>query len=54
MPEDPIVAEVRQARARLLEAAGGTVGGLVRLLQDREQEAGRHPIALASEPVPRE
>lgn len=44
MPEDPIVADVREARAQLLEAAGGSVEGLVRLLRAREREAGRHPV----------
>ncbi len=46
MPEDPIVADVREARAQLLEAAGGSVEGLVRLLRAREREAGRHPVEL--------
>ncbi len=46
MPEDPIVADVREARAQLLEAAGGSVEGLVKLLRAREQEAGRHPAEL--------
>ena len=46
MPEDPIVADVREARAHLLEAAGGSVEGLVRLLRAREREAGRHPVQL--------
>lgn len=46
MPEDPIVADVRQARAQLLDAAGGSVEGLVRLLRAREREAGRHSVNL--------
>ena len=46
MPEDPIVADVREARAQLLDAAGGSVEGLVRLLRAREREAGRHPVEL--------
>ena len=51
MPEDPIVADVREARAQLLEAAGGSVEGLVRLLRAREREAGRHPVELPPHPA---
>ena len=49
MPEDPIVADVRQARAQLLEAAGGSIGALVQLLRTREAAAGRRPVELSSE-----
>ena len=49
MPEDPIVADVREARAQLVEAAGGSVEGLVRLLRAREREAGRQPVELPSQ-----
>ncbi len=52
MPEDPIVADVREARAQLLEAAGGSVEGLVKLLRAREREAGRHPVQLPQIPGP--
>ena len=51
MSEDPIVTDVREARAQLLEAAGGSVEGLVRLLRAREREAGRHPVELPPQPA---
>ena len=51
MPEDSIGSEIRQARAQLLDAAGGSLEGLVRMLQTREQQAGRRPVDLASEAV---
>ena len=33
--DDPVVREVRQARQKLWEEAGGTVEGLLRLLDER-------------------
>lgn len=56
MQEDAIVAEVRQHRIELLEAAGGTLETLVQRLQQREREAGRTPVQLpprAAEPKSR-
>jgi hypothetical protein len=50
--EDPIVAEVRTARAALLADAGGTLEGLYRLLK----EAEAHGAAAGAEyiqPPPR-
>lgn len=41
---DPIVAEVRAARGRVLAAAGGDLHALCELLRAREREAGRTPL----------
>ena len=49
MSEDPIVAEVREARSLLVEAAGGSLAALVRWLRARETQAGRQPVTLPSE-----
>lgn len=46
MADDPIVADVRAQRAQLLEAAGGTLDGLIALLRRREAEAGRSAVTL--------
>ena len=46
MADDPIVADVRAQRAQLLEAAGGTLDGLIALLRRREDEAGRTAVTL--------
>ena len=35
LEEDPVVREVRAARARLWEEAGGTMSGLARLVKQR-------------------
>lgn len=52
MSNDSIVAEVRAHRDQLVETAGGTVEGLVRLLRDREAAAGRTALTLPPrEPV---
>lgn len=51
MSDDPIVAEVRAQRDQLVEAAGGTVEALVRLLREREAAAGRTAVTLPREPV---
>lgn len=39
--EDPIVAEVRAARAELLRKAGGTLEGLVTMLMRSQKKRGR-------------
>ncbi|MGH7663208.1 MAG: hypothetical protein ACRENI_02760 [Gemmatimonadaceae bacterium] len=46
MPDESIVAEVRQCRAKLLATAGGTLDTLVQYLQERERQAGRTPVQL--------
>jgi hypothetical protein len=46
MPDDPVVDEVRQRRAELVEAAGGTLETLVKYLKQREAAAGRTPVRL--------
>ena len=54
MTDDPIVAEVRTQRARLLETAGGTVEALVGFLRQQEANAGRvavSPPAAAAAPT---
>jgi hypothetical protein len=51
MADDIIVAEVRQQRAHLLEAAGGSLTGLVKLLRAREEQAGRQSITLPLVPA---
>lgn len=35
LPQDPVVREVRQARQKLWKQAGGTMEGLLRLLDER-------------------
>ena len=37
MPKDPIVEEVRSARAEMLKQAGGTLDGLVAMLRARQR-----------------
>jgi hypothetical protein len=34
-PDDPVVREVREARAKLWKEAGGTIEGLMRLARER-------------------
>jgi hypothetical protein len=46
MQDDAIVADIRQHRSELLEAAGGTLDALVQYLRQREREAGRTPVQL--------
>lgn len=46
MSTDPIVDEVRVARAALLQAAGGTLDGLFDLLTRQEAAAGRTAVSL--------
>jgi hypothetical protein len=44
--EDPVVSEVRRARAKLVRAAGGTVSGLLSSISPRKQAdkpTGRRP-----------
>ncbi len=47
MPDDPIVAEVRQRRDDLLRSTGGDLDALVRFLQEQEAKTGRKPVRLA-------
>lgn len=51
MQEDAIVAEVRRRRIELVEAAGGTLDGLVEHLRKREREAGRSPVKRPPQPA---
>ena len=37
-PDDPVVREVREARAKLWEEAGGTIAGLMRLAKERASQ----------------
>jgi hypothetical protein len=56
MQDDAIVAEVRQRRTQVLEAAGGTLDALVKYLRERERQAGRTPVQLppqSTEPTSR-
>ena len=46
MTRDQIVDEVRAARAALLQAAGGTLDGLLDLLTREEAAAGRTAVVL--------
>ena len=46
MPDDTVVAEVRNQRAQLLEAAGGTLDKLVEFLRRKQTEAGRTVVTL--------
>jgi hypothetical protein len=46
MTTDRIVDEVRAARAALLQAAGGTLDGLLDFLTRQEAAAGRAPVSL--------
>jgi hypothetical protein len=39
--DDPVVREVRQAREELWREAGGTIEGLLRLLDEREPRSRR-------------
>jgi hypothetical protein len=45
--EDPIVAEVRKAREKLLAAAGYDLDELARQLNERQQQEGRSAITRA-------
>ena len=47
MAEDPVVGEVRSIRAGLWREAGGTVGGLIRLLDQRKRPR-RKPAPVQS------
>ncbi len=40
--EDPVVAEVRSIRAELWREAGGTVSGLIRLIEKRRPTKREH------------
>jgi hypothetical protein len=44
MPEGPVVAEVRKARAELYEEVGFDLGELVRLLSGRAKASGRKVV----------
>lgn len=44
---DPIVAEVRAARERIVEAVGGDLHALCEQLRAREASAGRIPVRHA-------
>lgn len=50
IPNDPIVDEVRQARAALLERAGGTLESLFEYLKQQEKAAGRTPVSRSESP----
>ncbi|MDO8631149.1 MAG: hypothetical protein Q7R41_11715 [Phycisphaerales bacterium] len=39
--DDPVVSEVRQARQELWRRAGGTLGGLIRLLDETTSGAAK-------------
>ena len=47
LPEDPVVQEVRSIRADLWREAGGTVAGLIRLLEQRKRPK-RKPTTAGS------
>ena len=47
MTTDRIVDEVRAARAALLQAAGGTLDGLLDFLTRQEAAAGRTAVSLS-------
>ena len=44
--DDPIMADVRAARAALLAAAGGDADALARQLAERERSSGRRVVSL--------
>ncbi|UCC31918.1 MAG: hypothetical protein JSU86_06495 [Phycisphaerales bacterium] len=52
LAEDPVVAEVRSIRAELWREAGGTVAGLIRLVEQRKPSK-RKPTAARSKRTPR-
>lgn len=52
LAEDPVVEEVRTIRAELWREAGGTVAGLIRLLEQRKPPK-RRPTATRSKRTPR-
>ncbi len=52
LAEDPVVEEIRSIRADLWREAGGTVAGLIRLLEQRKPPK-RRPPAARSERTPR-
>ena len=49
---DPVVEEVRSIRAEPWSESGGTVAGLIRLLEERRR-AWRRPTAAGSKRTPR-
>lgn len=51
--EDPIVAEVRAIRARILEEAGGTLDGLFARIRAKEAELVDLVLAPNAPPRPR-
>ena len=52
LAEDPVVAEVRAIRADLWREAGGTVAGLIRLLEQRRRPKPR-PTPTKGKPTSR-
>ena len=52
LAEDPVVEEIRSIRADLWREAGGTVAGLIRLLEQRKPPK-RRPTASRSKRTPR-
>ncbi|MCI0722292.1 MAG: hypothetical protein L0338_25465 [Acidobacteria bacterium] len=50
--EDPVVAEVRRIRAELWRESGGTVAGLLRLLETRQGPKRRAPARKRGRSVP--
>ena len=42
---DPVVAEIHEARRRLLEASGGDVAEFRRRLRDRQKASGRKIVS---------
>ena len=45
LPEDPVVEEVRSIRAELWREAGGTVAGLIRLIEQRKPSKRKRTAA---------
>jgi len=52
LAEDPVVAEVRSIRAELWREAGGTVAGLIRLLEPGKRSR-RKPTAVRGKRIRR-
>ena len=48
LPEDPVVEEVRSVRQALWQEAGGTVAGLIRIIERRTKQR-RKPGRSATE-----
>ena len=46
MPQNPILDELRRTREAMLADAGGTVAGLVAVLQDHERCSGRRVLSV--------